>query len=113
MSNPQWDQWDLMSNLLSESSLLSSDSDFGAATECVRKRNAVEPLAAGTRVNRRDIKHYKQDGEQAERQYKADDNSSELSTFIMHAERHVRHQRKPQHQTEAEPNEMRIIIDHR
>jgi len=65
------------------------------------------------RVDGRDVEDEEQDGQQADGQHEADDHRRQLPALVPRAERHVRHQREAEHQTEAEANEVGIVVDHR
>ena len=56
-------------NWQSETVLVPVDADLGASAERGREWNTIEILAAGTRVDGRDVENNKEDGEETDSQH--------------------------------------------
>ena len=96
----------------SESAVSPGDADLGATAERGRESNAVEVLAAGAGVDRGHVEQQEQCDEDADSECQADHHGGQLAALVIHVKCHVRHQRKAEHQTKPEPNDVRVVVDH-
>lgn len=69
-------------------------------------------MAAGARVDRRDVEYKEQYSKHTNRQDQTDNDRDQLTSFVVCSECHVRHQSKAEDKAEGKADEMGVVVDH-